>query len=253
MYTLSPDLFWAWVDSGVENAHWGAYHIQRARECCSYTLHLTTVSHRLFFCVDHHLRRKSTCSQKSFKRVQEQAQLSRSYKIKSLFRLPDPLLDSTILGFSQVTVEYKALEAIGACTIVCDTDLQRGRAMTSLFRNVTIELYAHFQSLLPLYYLWCTERKLPDICDTTVFFNSTAICHPCWCLPSWCRLHILLSWHMVPEPVTSRNFEWKEIDLAIGDSVGLCTCKSSSLFKVLDDYILAFLFHIRHSLSKTNG
>ena len=67
---------------------------------------------------------------------------------KSLF---DPLFDSTTLGFSQVTVGYKA---IGACTIVYNTDLQRGRAMMSMFRDVTLEIYACFQSLLPLYYLW---------------------------------------------------------------------------------------------------
>ena len=34
-----------------------------------------------------------------------------------------------------------------ACTILYDTDLQRGRAVTSMFRDVTIEIYARFQSL----------------------------------------------------------------------------------------------------------
>ena len=45
---------------------------------------------------------------------------------------------------------YKAIEV---STIVYDTDLQRGRAVTSMFHDVTIEIYARFQSLLPLYYL----------------------------------------------------------------------------------------------------
>ena len=31
--------------------------------------------------------------------------------------------------------------------------------MTSLFRDVTIELYARFQSLLPLYYLWFNDGE----------------------------------------------------------------------------------------------
>ena len=43
-------------------------------------------------------------------------------------------------------------------------------------------------------------------------------------------------------PVVSRNFERQERDLSIGDLVGLH--RSSSLFKVLDDYFLPTLFHI---------
>ena len=38
-------------------------------------------------------------------------------------------------------------KAIGACTILYDTVLQRGRAVTSMFCDVTIEIYARFQSL----------------------------------------------------------------------------------------------------------
>ena len=38
-------------------------------------------------------------------------------------------------------------KAIGACTILYDTDLQRGHAVTSMFRDITIEIYACFQSL----------------------------------------------------------------------------------------------------------
>ena len=46
----------------------------------------------------------------------------------------------------------------------------------------------------------------------------------------------------VPKPVGSWNFERQERDLAIGDSVGLR--KLSSLFEVLDDYFLPYLFYI---------
>ena len=46
----------------------------------------------------------------------------------------------------------------------------------------------------------------------------------------------------IPEPVEGWNFERQKRDLAIGDLVDLR--KSSSLFKVLDDYFLAFLFHM---------
>ena len=46
----------------------------------------------------------------------------------------------------------------------------------------------------------------------------------------------------VSDPFGSWNFERQEQDLAIGDSADLR--KSSSLFKVLGHYFLAFLFHI---------
>ena len=49
-----------------------------------------------------------------------------------------------------------------------DTDLQfmqRGRAVTSMFRDITIEIYARFQSLLPLYYLWFNLEE--ETADTT--------------------------------------------------------------------------------------
>ena len=62
---------------------------------------------------------------------------------RSLFSLLSPLLHSTTLSFSQITRLYKAIKD---STIVRDaslyhscTDLQRGRAVTSLFRDVTIE------------------------------------------------------------------------------------------------------------------
>ena len=72
--------------------------------------------------------------------VEEQARLPRPFK--SLFSLLDPLFDSTTLRLLLNTRLYKA---IGACTILYDTDLQlRGRAVTSMFRDVTIEIYARF-------------------------------------------------------------------------------------------------------------
>ena len=48
--------------------------------------------------------------------------------------------------------------AIGACTTVYDTDLQRGRAVTSMFRDVTIEIYARFQSLGPLSIIYAGDE-----------------------------------------------------------------------------------------------
>ena len=50
-----------------------------------------------------------------------------------------------------------------------DTDLQRGRAVTSMFHDVTIEIhvYARFQSLLPLYYL-CLDIQMRYVVASAV-------------------------------------------------------------------------------------
>ena len=60
-------------------------------------------------------------------------------------------------------------KAIGACNIMYDTDLQRGRAVTSMFHDVTIEIhvYARFQSLLPLYYL-CLDIQMRYVVASVV-------------------------------------------------------------------------------------
>ena len=47
----------------------------------------------------------------------------------------------------RLLLNTRLYKAIGACTILYDTDLQRGRAVTSMFHDVTIEIYARFQSL----------------------------------------------------------------------------------------------------------
>ena len=107
-----------------------------------------TLSHQRFFWIVCRLRRKST--QTNFKLVQDQARLLRPLKL--LFSLLGPgsiALRFSLVGLSSNTRVYKA---VGARTIVRNTDLQRERAVTRLFRDVTVELYARFQSLLPLYH-----------------------------------------------------------------------------------------------------
>ena len=48
-------------------------------------------------------------------------------------------------------------KAIGACTLVYDTDLQRGAC-----RDVTIEIYAHFQSLSLLFGASLSEPRIHE-------------------------------------------------------------------------------------------
>ena len=133
MNTLSPDLFWAWVDSGLKNARWGAHHIQRASECFSCTLYPTVdkVPSTFLLSWSPFVKEKYT---KEFQACTTVGAVIRQFR--SLFSLLGPLLDSTTLSFSQVTRLYKVIED---STIVCDaslyhrcTDLQRG---TSLFHR----------------------------------------------------------------------------------------------------------------------
>ena len=129
------------VDSSVKNARWGAYHIQRARKCFSCTLYLTTVSVLLTFLL-------GRSPGKVHKRMCTRASAT-TKTIQITFFHPCSIALHLVLGRLLLNTWLK--KAVGACTIVCDTDLQGGRAMTSLFCDVTIELYTCFQSLLPLY------------------------------------------------------------------------------------------------------
>ena len=96
------------------------------------------------------------CDGKVHKRISSIYKSRRDYQDHSNHFLHCLIPCSIALLLVLVTLlsNTRLYKAIGACTIVCNTDLQRGRAVMSMFRDVTIEIYVCFQSLLPLYYLW---------------------------------------------------------------------------------------------------
>ena len=98
----------------------------------------------------------TVCEGKVHKRISSMYKSRRDYQDHSnhSFHCLIPCLIALHLFLVRLLSNTRLYKAIGACTIVYDTDLQRGRAVTSMFRDVTIEICVRFQSLLPLYYLW---------------------------------------------------------------------------------------------------
>ena len=144
------------------NARWGTYHINRARECFSCTLYSTVDKVPSTF-----LLGRSLFVKESTQRISSVYKSRRDYQDHSnhTFHSLIPCSIALHLFLVRLLLNTRLYKAIGACTIVYDTDLQRGRAVTSLFRDVTIELYARFQSL-SLYYL-CSHAHTSQYCITS--------------------------------------------------------------------------------------
>ena len=86
------------------------------------------------------------CEGKVHKRISSLYKSRRDYQDHS-FHCLIPCSIALHLFLVRLLLNTRLYKAIGACTILYDTDLQRGRAVTSMFRDVTIEIYARFQSL----------------------------------------------------------------------------------------------------------
>ena len=97
----------------------------------------------------------TVCEGKVHKRISSMYKSRRDYQDHS-FHCLIPYSIALHLVLVRLLSNTRLYKTIGACTIVYNTDLQRGRAVTSMFHDVTT-LYAGFQSLLPLYYLCCVE------------------------------------------------------------------------------------------------
>ena len=57
-----------------------------------------------------------------------------------------------MLSFVRLLLNTRLNKAIETHTTVCYPDLRRGRATTSLFHDITMELDTHFKSLCYLWY-----------------------------------------------------------------------------------------------------
>ena len=88
----------------------------------------------------------TVCEGKVHKRISSVYKSRRDYHQITLHCLI-PCSIALHLFLVGLLLNTRLYKAIGACTILYDTDLQRGRAVTSMFRDVTIEIYARFQSL----------------------------------------------------------------------------------------------------------
>ena len=84
---------------------------------------------------------------KNFKRVQQQARLPRLFK--SLFHCFVPCSIALHFVLASKLSNSRPHEKLTVLYVLACTALQMGRAVTSLFHDVTIELYARFQSVLP--------------------------------------------------------------------------------------------------------
>ena len=93
----------------------------------------------------------TVCEGKVHKRISSVYKSRRDYQDHSnySFHCLIPCSIALHLFLVRLLSNTRLYKAIGACTIVYmyGTDLQRGRAVTSMFRDVTIETYARFQSL----------------------------------------------------------------------------------------------------------
>ena len=89
----------------------------------------------------------TVCEGKVHKRISSVAGATVPRPFKSLFHCLIPCSIALHLFLVRLLLNTRLFKAIGACTILYDTDLQRGRAVTSMFRDVTVEIYARFQSL----------------------------------------------------------------------------------------------------------
>ena len=94
----------------------------------------------------------TVCEGKVHKRISSMYKTRHDYQDHSnhSFHCLIPCSIALHLVLVRLLSNTRLYKAIGACTIVYTTDLQRGHAMTSMFRDVTIEIYARFQSLLSL-------------------------------------------------------------------------------------------------------
>ena len=95
----------------------------------------------------------TVCEDKVHKRISSMYKSRRDYQDHSNHSFHCLISCSIALHLFLVRLlsNTRLYKAIGACTIVYDTDLQRGRAVTNMFRDVTIEIYARFQSLSIIY------------------------------------------------------------------------------------------------------
>ena len=91
----------------------------------------------------------TVCEGKVHKRISSVYKSRRDYQDHSncSFHCLIPCSIALHLFLVRLLLNTRPYKAIGACTIVYDTDLQRGRAVTSMFCDVTIEIYVRFQSL----------------------------------------------------------------------------------------------------------
>ena len=91
----------------------------------------------------------TVCERKVHKRISSVYKSRHDYQDHSnhYFHCLIPCSIALHLFLVRLLLNTRLYKAIGACTILYDTDLQRGRAVTSMFRDVTIEIYARFQSL----------------------------------------------------------------------------------------------------------
>ena len=109
--------------------------------------------HSVFDCIQDPIDFSSglitVCEGKVHKRISSVYKSRHDYQDHSnhSFHCLIPCLIALHLFLVRLLLNTRLYKAIGACTIVYDTDLQRGRAVTSMFRDVTIEIYACFQSL----------------------------------------------------------------------------------------------------------
>ena len=87
----------------------------------------------------------TVCEGKVHKRISSVYKSRRDYQDHSnhSFHSLIPCSIALHLFLVRLLLNTRLYKAIGACTIVCDTDLQRGRAVTSMFRDVTIEINAY--------------------------------------------------------------------------------------------------------------
>ena len=115
----------------------------------------------------------TVCEGKVHKRISSMYKSRRNYQDHSnhSFHCLIPCSIALHLFLARVLLNTRLYKAIGACTILCDTDLQRGRAVTSMFRDVTIEIYARFQSLSLLSMLARYHIALPCFSENAATGN----------------------------------------------------------------------------------
>ena len=119
--------------------------MNRARECFSCTLYSTVNKVPSTFLLD----RSPFVKEKYTKEFSSVYKSRRDYQDHSNHSFHCLIHCSIALHWFLVRLllNTRLYKAIGACTILYDTDLQRGHAVTSMFRDVTIEIYVRFQSL----------------------------------------------------------------------------------------------------------
>ena len=115
----------------------------RARECFSCTLYSTVDKVPSTFLLD----RSPFVKEKYTKQFQAPVYKNRrDYQDHSnhSFNCLIPCSIALHLFLVRLLLNTRLYKAIGACTILYNTDLQRGRAVTSMFHDVTIEIYVRF-------------------------------------------------------------------------------------------------------------